>query len=494
MMGFGFVIWRNGMNLVARIAKNSLIMMFAEVVGKLLSLLLTVVIARYLGQAAFGQYSLVITLLLLFQVLAEFGLDFFTIREIAKDSKKTEFIIRNVLVLKVFLGLASFAFLAVTINLMNKPPVVVHAAYLAGITMLLISVANTFAAAFTAFERLELKALLLIIAKFIVVGLTFVAVVLHKDIIALMTVMLIGEGVRLVLSGYIYLRLIGPLNPKIDFASCRNFFLVSLPFAAISIIALIYFKIDIVMLSLMQGDVAVGWYSAAYGLLSGFLFLAEAYNLAVYPTLSKTAETAPDLFVLCWQRSVKYLLLMSFPIAAAVLIFADRIIMFLYTPDYSPSTTIIRVLILTLPWIFINSINMRVLYAMNRQKQATIVVAISAVLNIILNLFLIPGYSYLGAAAATLICEIVNVVIFFRMIRAQLRPKLGIGEFSARITLVGLLWGAGLFFLRPLNFFVLLPVAICSFAILVFLSKTFDAQDKYFLHRMLSGNREFDRQ
>ena len=470
---------------ISRIAKNTVVTMGAEIINRILALILTIAIARYLGDLGFGQYSFIITVMMLFQVLADFGLDGLTIREVAKNIDKTEYYLRNVLALKFALGLINFVALAFIINIMNKPPIVIYSVYIAGLSIIFFSLANTFSSIFNAHERLDLKALLSILTRLIVLALTLLAIILRKNLMVLITIILISEISRTILGWKIYTRKFAPIKFELDLSLCKRLLRISVPFALIGIIALIYFKIDIVMLSLMKGDQVVGWYSAAYTLLAALLFITEAYNLAIFPALSRYAVSARELLAFSWEKSVKYLLIISLPIAVGATILADRFIILFYSTSYVSSTLALQILIWTLPWIFVNSINMRVLYASDKQKEATIVAVISMVLNILFNFILIPRYSYIGASLATILVEIINVSIYFWLVSKLLALKTDIKQILPKPLIAALVMGFAIYYLRFLNLAALIVVGAALFSTLLFIFGVLDEDDKRIIRKIV---------
>lgn len=473
------------MQTVSRIAKNIIVTMGAEIINKILALILTIAIARYLGDIGFGQYSFIITMMMLFQVLADFGLDALTIREVAKNVDKTALYLRNTLALKFGLGLISFILLLLIINIMNKPLIVVYSVYIAGLAIIFFSLANAFNSIFNAHERLDLKAWLSILTRAMVFGLTLLAIALKKDLMALIMIILIGELLRTILGWIICIKKFAPIKFELDISLCKKLLGISFQFALINIIALIYFKIDIVMLSLMKGDQVVGWYSAAYNLLAALLFITEAYNLAIFPTLSRYADSAKGLLAFGWERSVKYLLIISLPISVGTTILADRFISLFYSSGYAPSTSALQILIWTLPWIFVNSINMRVLYATDKQKEATIVAAISMVLNILFNFILIPRYSYIGASLSTILVEVINVSVYFWLVFKLLALEVKISKILPKPLLASAIMGLLIFSFRHLNLAALIIIGAFSYLTLLFIFGAFDAEDKKIIQKSL---------
>jgi O-antigen/teichoic acid export membrane protein len=145
----------------------------------------------------------------------------------------------------------------------------------------------------------------------------------------------------------------------------------------------------------------------------------------------------------------------------------------------------LQVLMVAIPWIFINSINMYLLYATDRQKQATNMVLISCGVNILLNFLFIPKFSYLGASWATVITEALNALLFFGFIFFALNLKINIFKILPKPLVASLLMGVLIYKLYDLNLILLISLSVIVYIGLLVFLRTFDDQDKYILSKML---------
>jgi len=469
---------------VFKIAKNSIVLMISEIISKAIALCLVIVLARYLGQTQFGRYSFVITLMVLFQVLAEFGLDGLTVREIAKKKSRTSHYLSNVLLLKIVLAILTFFLLGFTAFFLNKPVEVSLSILIIGGAIMFSSLSNTFFSVFNAYERLEYKALIVVFSRLITLILSLAMVIIKATLVPFIAVILAGEIFKSIWCVHFFRRDFEKFDFDYSLSTCMQFLKMGLPFALIGIISLVYFKIDVVMLSVMASDEKVGFYSAAYGLLAAFLFITEAYMLSVFPALSRSAENARNMLFFIWERSVKYLLILSLFITVFVFGLAKNIIEIIFSSSYMPSVPALQVLIWTLPWIFVNAINMRVLYAADKQKQATVVAFFSMVLNISLNFIFIPRFGLLGAAFATVIAEAVNVTIYFYLIRTLLEMRLPLKNLFKPT----LGFGAGMvvfLILKQSGYPVAFLASLLVYTGSLFVLKLFDAEDKRILKKII---------
>jgi len=126
------------MNTVQRIAKNTAALFAAQFVVSILSLVLSIVIARTLGDVIFGKYSFALAFTAIFAVFSDLGYNTLLIREVARDKSQASKYLNNVLCMRALLSLVIFALIVITINLMSYPADTKNAVYLFGIYTLIV--------------------------------------------------------------------------------------------------------------------------------------------------------------------------------------------------------------------------------------------------------------------------------------------------------------------------------------------------------------------
>ena len=458
------------MGTIRRIAKNTAVLTSSEVLNKVLSLFLYIAIANYLKDSGYGKFSFIITILGFFQVIANFGLDKLTIREVAKAKEKTHEYVVSMLRFKFFLALLTYLILVIFINLTGKGPEVIYGVYLMGFSILFIGLSNTYMSIFNAHEKLEINAILLVFVKLIILGLTFLGIYLKVGLLYILSFFVIGEAIRTIIFHFLYKKHFKVSKVCKSSILSKKTLITAAPFAAIGFASLIYNHIDIVMLSLMKGDKPVGWYSAAYTLILGLMFIPRCYTLSIFPVLSRYAIDSNKMLNFAWHKSIKMLLAFALPISVGGYMLSERFINLFYSSgSYTHSSLALQILMIAIPWIFISAINMYLLYAANKQKEAIMVVLVSTAINIGLNFILIPKYSYLGAAWTTVVAEIINVCFFFWLISHLL--KFNYRDIKSVLKVVISSAALGLFIYMfislPLILIIVLGVAIYTILLLL---------------------------
>lgn len=388
-----------------RIAKNTIALAVGEVASKILSLLLIVYIARYLGDAGLGKYSFALAFTGLFAVMTNAGFDTIIVRDVSRDQTKVNTLISNVIAMRSGLSLITVILIFLAINLLSYPSSTKMVVYLFGLSVIFTSCSGIYGSVFRAFEQMEYAALVLTGERIFTCLLGILVLLLGYGLFQLAAVVLAGSMVSLLLSftfaSYNFVK------PKIafDFGIWKYLLIESLPFMLIGIFVTIYFQIDTVMLEMMKGDAVVGWYNAAYRMTSALGFIPAAFIASVFPMMARSYISAKDSLKKASEKSFKLLLTIALPIAFATTILADKLIWTLYATEFTASIIALKILIWAEVFVFLNSVTGTIMVSTNKQLSITYITAFTAILNVTLNLLLIPYYSYIGASIATVASE-----------------------------------------------------------------------------------------
>ena len=159
---------------------------------------------------------------------------------------------------------------------------------------------------------------------------------------------------------------------------------------------------------------------------------------------------------------------------------AKDLIVIFFGEEYAPSVLALQILIGFLPFSFINSITQYILIAVNRQRFLTLAFVIGAAFNLAANLVAIPLFSFYGAAAITILSELILLVPFYYAVRQELGPVPWldlIWKPAAAASIMALaLWP-----LRQGNLVVVLGAGAAVYLAALFLLRTFDEEDRALL-------------
>jgi len=192
--------------------------------------------------------------------------------------------------------------------------------------------------------------------------------------------------------------------------------------------ALVFSYADTILIGifLTQGD--VGIYRLAFQLASVSSIIVTAFHASLFPRISQWhAERSLHLIESAISRAVTYCLILTIPLTIGGSLLARQLMYFLYGEAFqSGSDVLIILLFVQLANIFMFLFTM-CLNTMNRPKDSFLVTSVSAVLNIVFNILLIPSLGIIGAACATLCTMSINAFLAYRILRQEIKPDLKTG-------------------------------------------------------------------
>ena len=413
------------MSTIRRITKNVVSLASAEFLTKFIMFILIVSIARHLGDVNYGKFSFVMAYTSFFLILSDLGLSTLTIREVAKNKELAGKYFGNLSLVKLILSVISFILLVIIINLMDYPPDTTLAVYIAGVYVVINSFNKFFISFFRAFERMEYETFVRVFERVIAFTLVISLIYLNYGLIEIMIAFLVSGILSFLISCLIMLKRFTKPEFNIDVHFLKYAIKEALPFGLIVIFGTIYFKIDTVMLSIMKGDAVVGWYNAAYNIMEGLAALvAGSISYTFFPIMSRYyAESLNEKLKETYFKAFLLLFGAGLVISVFVTIFSDKIILILYGEEYLNSIIALKILIWAFFIICISMISSTLLNSIGKQSIVAMGTGLGAVLNVILNLVLIPKYSYIGAAYATLITEGVGFGIYLYFVLRAITKK-----------------------------------------------------------------------
>lgn len=479
------------MNTVRHVVKNMLSLASAEVVTKLLAFVLIIFIARHLQDVGFGKYSFALAFTSFFAIVSDLGLSMLTIREVAREKELAGKYLGNISLAKFVLSVIAFSLVVIVINLMHYPPDTTLAVYIAGAYVVVTTFNKFFTSIFRAFEKMEYEALVRVVEKVIVFSLAMYLIYLGYGLIEIVSAFLISSIFSFIFSGLIVLKKFAKPKFEVDLSFLKNTIKEALPFGLTAIFVTIYFQIDTVMLSVMGGDAVVGWYNAAYTIIFGLMFIPTAFVGAIYPLMSKYFKSSEESLKRTYNIGFKYLLIVALPITVIGFVFADKIILSLYKSGYTPSINAFQVLVLVIPIIFLTSLFGPTLQSINKQQIVSYVTGFNALFNVVLNLILIPTYSYIGAAIATVLTEGLGFILMFYFI-SRFLIKRSIFENIIIIKplkplFAGLTLVLFICYFKQIDWILLSILGVFLYVIILYLTKTFSKEDIKLLKTTLKG-------
>ena len=465
------------MNGVRTLAKNTTVLLVANIISYLLGLFTTLYTARYLGVEGFGVLSLALSLTGIFGVFTDLGLTTLTTREVSRNKSLANKYIGNTAVIKIIYSFLTFGLIALVVYIIGYPQEVKTIVYLITLSVILAAFTGIFNSIFQAFQKMEYMSLNIILNAILMI--TGILIVIHfgLGIIALSSVYLISSAIVLVVTLIIYSWKFFIPKMGIDLKFWKPTIKEASFFGVSNILVVIYFYIDSLILSLMVGYSAVGIYNASYKLIIVLLVIPGIFMTSIFPLMSQHFESSKNLLKIEYEKSVKYLFAIAVFIFVYGFIFSDKIILIIYGTAYIPSIAALQTLIFVIPIIFITNLFGNLLGAINRQRILIIITGISALFNVVLNYILIPKFSYIGASVATVVTEgLVFILMFYYISKYFLR--ISIKENISKTIIPGILIFVLVYYLKMnINWLLAAILGVLIYVFLLFIFKIITKED-----------------
>jgi len=181
------------------------------------------------------------------------------------------------------------------------------------------------------------------------------------------------------------------------------------------------------------------------------------------------------------------MMIVGFPIAVGTTLLADRIVLLTLHAHYIPSTTPLQILIWGVMLTFITIPFENLLYSINKQRIVTLETGIGLILNIAINLALIPKYSHIGASIARIavwIFEFLFVFIWISKTEYKMSNKVAL-SITVRVFVASMVMAIFIVCCKGSN---LLMLVMCSAAIyfgFLYLIRGFDERDISILKKLV---------
>ncbi len=390
------------------VAQNTTLYTGASVAQKVISFVYFTIVARIIGAANTGQYFLAISFTTIFAVVADFGFSSVLTRETSKSESLAGIYLNTVLGAKTVFGVLAFIMVVGAAWLMGYSPELRLWIALSGITMFFDSLKAAFFSVLRAHRNLLYESAGIIGSQLITLGIGTSALFLHAPLYWLILAYTFASGATLVYSAAALWRETHVRLAFIfDWAIFKQFLLVALPIATAGVVGRLYSYADSIMMSKMLVKEALGWWSVPYKIAFAFQFIPVALSASVYPVMSRLATGDPGNVGKLFVKSWRHLFLIVFPLAAGLIAVARPVIVQLYGVSYLPSVPALQILMISLIFSFLTIITGALLIAVNRQLTQTLLLTLALIIDVAMNLFLIPRIGIMGAAISATVSNFI---------------------------------------------------------------------------------------
>jgi O-antigen/teichoic acid export membrane protein len=371
---------------------------------------LMLLIARRFGPDDFGRLSLALSVMEVFRVVADAGVDTVTIRRFSAGPRHASELLNNTLSLKVLAATAGYVLANLVFWLVYRDRGGLELLLIVAASLYTTLVANAFVSFFQA--RLEMPRIILssLTSAIFYVAATIFGINQGWPLVVLAAVIPASELVNLCLVARAYGKR-SAVHPHLDARVIKDLLKEGLPVGIAGIIVVAYSRMDNLMLGWFLGDRAVGEYAAAYRMTEPFLLVFSSLSISLFAFLAGAGTTGDAAKVKQTVfRTMAPLLGLSLGAALLLFLVSSNLIGWL-SPDYQPSARVLQILCWS---IVFKAINGQTTAFMNSRGKYSIIAVIALFnlgVNVFLNLLLIPRLGIAGAAAGVTATEALNTVV-----------------------------------------------------------------------------------
>lgn len=389
---------------IRRVIANTFWLMADNLLRIGIGLIVGIWVARYLGPKQFGMFNYAIAFAGMFNVFAKAGLDSIVIRDLVRHPESKDEILGTTFAIKLVCGVGAFLLTVGTVSLVRTDDP----------RMPLIVGIIAFGMVFQVFDTVDFWFQSQVQSKYVVYSknTAYVLVNIAKVILikteAPLIAFVIAAFAEIALGsiGLAVAYRLAQYSFKLwetSFQTAKRLLQESWPNILAGFSIALYMRVDQLMLGSMVGDEAVGIYSVGVRLAELWYFIPLAICSSLNPTIIRAKQESEVVYYDRIQRSLNFLVVIAYLVALGSTYFSKDIIALLYGRNYAAANTILSVYVWAGIFVSLGLVRAIWITIEGLLLFGSITTLLGATINVILNLLLIPRYSGVGAAIATVI-------------------------------------------------------------------------------------------
>lgn len=396
-----------------KILGNTGWLFFDKILRMGMGLLVGVWVARYLGPEQFGLFNYAAAIVALFTAISTLGLNNIVVRDLIKNPEEANSTLGTAFLLQLIGGALAFILAILAVSFMRPD------ATSARVFVAILGFAMVFKATDVVrywFEaRVQSKYTVWVenAAFLVFAGIKVTLIISSAPLIAFVWIALAEAALVAVLLLVVYTDQGNKLGGwRYQFSRGISLLRDSWPLVLSGIAAMLYMRIDQVMLGQMLGDEAVGIYSAAVRLSELWYFIPMAISASVFPAIIEARNLNYELYLRRLRQLFELMVILALALSLPISFMSEYIMSALYGRGFSESAQVLVIHVWTGLFVFLGVASSRWFVAENLQKYTIFRTLAGCLVNISLNFLLIPRYGPIGSAWASVFSQAVASVLF----------------------------------------------------------------------------------
>jgi O-antigen/teichoic acid export membrane protein len=468
-------------------ARNSIVLMSASVFNLIVSILITSVVAKTIGAELFGKYTFGLSLIVLFSVLANFGLESLFVREAARDKENIKKLIYDVFAIKCLLSALTVLLLLSFSYAMSYDESTITVIKILSIGLFFQIAAEVLCAVYRSLEKLHVISVYGVSFRIITAIIILSSIYHGIGFWGIVWSFTIGRIVVFLFLFIHYRRTIGIGHINLNIHGWPLLIKRGLPFYLSAIFTMLYMKVTILFLAETHGELEIGIYMAAAILVESLLFLPNSLSMILFSAFSRIHGTSFAALQIAFTKSMKYIIIIIASVITGTILTADRVIYLIYGDDFQNAAVVLKILILFWGMAFLTQIMSNLLFAMNKEIVQVKIMAVTCFANIMMNFFLVPRFGAIGSAAVFVLSEMIAVsliVLSLWIYKIHYLPNIR----TLRLLPVLLVMVIVVVTTDNLNIIFSISLGALAFASSLFLLRVFDEEDIAYLRQIFKRN------
>lgn len=388
-------------------------MILCKIIQSILQMILGMITARYLGPSDYGLISYAASLTAFAVPFMRLGMDETLVREYVTDPEREGQIAGTAMVMNLVSAFACMVCVILFSMAANRTePVTVTVCALYSICLIFQAI-EMMQYWFHAKLLSKYSSLAMLFSYVLVAAYKIMILATRKSIYWFAVIHSVEYGITALILVTAYVKLRGR-RFSCSLRTTKMLFSRSKYYILASLMVTVFQNTDHIMLKMMIGDVANGYYTSAITCTATVGFVYAAIIDSWRPVILESYHSDKGKFdknIICLYSVVICLALMQ---SAFYAVFAKYIILFLYGEDYRPAVPVLQILVWMQSFSYMGTIRNIWILAVEKHRFLWIINLCGVIFNILLNVAAIPLWGACGAAAASVATQIVtNFILGF---------------------------------------------------------------------------------
>ncbi|MBK8550886.1 MAG: flippase [Ignavibacteria bacterium] len=398
---------------IAKISKDTLLVLAFNTVNYLSSFLLAVLISRFLGIETFGEYSFIFAFVLILGMISDFGLSTLLVRKVNENKFIAKELIRNYNLIKVLMSLVITTLVSITVFIFfNK---YFYAAFLIGIMIILPrSITSTYESSLRSFLNQKYPVVIKSLNSFLQLFVSYLLLINGSGLAGIFICILFLDALTSMilyfannkviqrfyndnsetaneLSSHFFRKELIPTLSESSVFFFNNFLMLSIK------------SLNVILLGYFSTAASVGIYSAGSRFVNGVGLFSGALFNSFYPVISNIKNNM-KVKVDVTKKFISYAFTFGLILTAGVFFLSEYLIGLTFKTE--ESVIVLKILSSAMLPVLIYTVTQSFMFSAYGEKYLTKILVIAWSLNIIMSIILITLYDYTGCAVALTLTEI----------------------------------------------------------------------------------------